>query len=77
MAHVLRDGLVRRRPGYGRRMTDTIRPEPTDPADPGTDDAPKPPPGESFLEPGDAGDETGGSGGGDAPNLPPVPPAAD
>ena len=59
-------------------MTETIKPDATDPADPGTDDTSKLQPGESFLEPDDAGaDETGGSGGGGKPNLPRVPPPPD
>ncbi len=59
-------------------MTETIKPEPTEPADPGTDEASKPEPGDSFLAPDDANaDETGGSGGGERPKKPSVPPPPD
>ncbi len=59
-------------------MTETIKSDPTEPADPGPDDAPKPKRDDSFLEPDDTGsDETGGSGGGDKPDRPSVPPPPD
>lgn len=57
-------------------MSEKSRPEPTEPADPGTDDASKLQPGESFLAPDDDADETGGSGGGERPR-PSVPPPPD
>lgn len=59
-------------------MTETIKPDATDPADRGTDDTSKLQPGESFLEPDDADpDETGGPGGSREPSLPRVPPPPD
>jgi hypothetical protein len=55
-------------------MTETLRPDPTDPAGAGTDPESKPRPGESFLVPDDAEhDETGGSGGDEEPDEPPIP----
>ena len=55
-------------------MSETIKPDPTDPADPGTDSASKPQPGESFLAQDAAEhDETGGSGGREGPDEPPIP----
>jgi hypothetical protein len=64
--------------GYSEAMTETIKPDPTDPADSGTDEASKPQPDESFLEPGDAtSDETDAPGRGDSSNPPQVPPPPD
>ncbi len=59
-------------------MTETIKPDPADPADPGTGEASKPEPDESLLAPGDAdADETGGSGGAEKPTEPRAPPPPD
>jgi hypothetical protein len=58
-------------------MTETIKPDPTDPFDPVGEGAPKPQPSESFLAPGDAdAGETGGSEGEEEPEEPkqPLPP---
>lgn len=59
-------------------MGEKSRPEPTEPVDPGTDEASKLQPGDSFLEPEEAdANESGGSEGGERPPRPSVPPPPD